>query len=196
MQPLAYQVGKSTCWIASVFNAVMFLRKGERIGHCKYKIMHSTLNSFLRSEGVWYDTDEIVVHKKLKEMLGKLFALRVCTQRGSDVVDAIPELHFKRQVAICDVGDGNHSILLNGKSECGSWLSAFDPWWYEADRKANKNVRFPKGNIRMEVNVKIRMHHLLKHPCAKKYEKKYESGMAYPMGEEEYHCLTVIESTT
>ena len=98
MQPLAYQVGKSTCWIASVFNAVMFLRKGERIGHREYKIMHSTLNSFLRSEGVLYDTGEIDVHKKAKEMLGAHFALRVCTQRGADgadVVDAIPKLHFK-----------------------------------------------------------------------------------------------------
>ena len=190
MQPLAYQVGKSTCWIASVFNAVMFLRKGERIGHRKYKIMHCTLNSFLRRKGVYYDTDD--VHKNVKEMLEKLFALQVCTQRGADVVDAICRLHFKGQVAICDVGNGDHSILLNGKSECGSWLSAFDPWWYEADRKKNKNVRFPKGNIRTEVNVKIRMHHLLKHP----YDEKYQSGEAYPMGEEKHHCLTVIESTT
>ena len=99
-------------------------------------------------------------------------------------------------MAICDVGDGDHSILLNGKSKCGSWLSAFDPWWYAADRKANKNVRFPRGNFQTEVNVKIRMHHLLKHPYAKKYKDKYESGKAYPMGKKKYHCLTVIESPT
>ena len=79
MQPLTYQIGNTTCWIASVFNAVMFLRKGERIGHREYKRMHSTLNSFLRSEGVLYDTDKFDVHKKVKEMLGELFALRVCT---------------------------------------------------------------------------------------------------------------------
>ena len=44
--------------------------------------MHSTLNSFLRSEGVWYDTDEIVVHKKLKEMLGKLFLIPTQAKRN------------------------------------------------------------------------------------------------------------------
>ena len=195
MQPLAHQVGESTCWIASVFNAVMFLRKGERIGHLEYKCMHSTLNYFLRREGVRYDTDEFCVHKKVKEMLGELFALRVCTQRGADVVNAIRHLHFEGQVAICDVGKGDHSILLNGKSECGSWLSAFDPWWYEAGRGANENVRFPRENIRTTVNVEIRMRHLLQDPYAK-YKNKYRSGRAYPMGKKKYHCLTVIESTT
>ena len=98
-------------------------------------------------------------------------------------------------VAICDVGNGNHSILLNGKSKCGDWLSAFDPWWYGDSRKANNNVRFPKGKIRSKVNVEIRIRHLLEDPYAT-YKNKYNSGTAYPMGKKKHHSLTVIESTT
>ena len=99
-------------------------------------------------------------------------------------------------MAICDVGNGNHSILLNGKSKCGSWLSAFDPWWYEASREDDKNVRFPKGKNRTEVNVEINMRHLLQDPY-NRCQQRYSLGMAYPMGKNKRkHVLTVIESTT
>lgn len=197
MQPLAYQIGKSTCWATSFINGIMFLRKGERIDSRRYKIMQSKLNSLLRKEGVRYDTvDGFRDYESVRNRLEKLFVLRIRTKRGAEVARAIRQLHFKKQVAICDVGNGDHSILLNGKSKRGKWLYAFDPWWHGEDRKSNGNVRIPK--YKTCVNVKIKMRHLLEDPYSR-YEKQYETGSAYPMGAgkgKANHFLTVIESTT
>lgn len=201
MQPLAYQIGRSTCWVTSIINGIMFLRNGERIGYLQYKTMQSALNSFLRSEkegkleGVWLETDEeFGVYKNVMGFLGTLFSLRICTTTGAEVADKIHDLHFRRQVAICSVGNGDHGILLNGKSECGNWLSAFDPWWYGDDRSDNENVKFTETDT--STNVRISMCHLLDHTPSE-YRGEYNTGKAYPMGKKKAeHFLTVIESTT
>lgn len=201
MQPLAYQIGRSTCWVTSIINGIMFLRNGERIGYLQYKTMQSTLNSFLRSEkkgkseGIWFETDEeFGVYENVIKLLESFFALRICTKTCAEVADAIRQLHFNKQVAICSVGNGDHGILLNAKSECGCWLSAFDPWWYGAVRTDNGNVRFPGERIR--TNVLIRMCHLLEDPYSR-YAREYNRGTAYPMGKnKDEHFLTIIESTT
>ena len=94
-------------------------------------------------------------------------------------------------MAICDVGNGDHSILLNRKSECGNWLSAFDPWWYDDNRTDNGNVQFPGESW---TNVRISMQHLLRDPLDV-YLDEYNSGKAYPMGMNiEKRFLAVIES--
>ena len=89
---------------------------------------------------------------------------------------------------------GDRSILLNGKSECGEWLSAFDPWWYcraENGRIGNDNVQFPHE---VGVNVRIRLHHLLEHPYGD-HAESYRVGKAYPMGHNiPMRFLTVIGS--
>ena len=203
MQPLAYQIGRSTCWITSIINGIMFLRNGERIGYLQYKIMQHALDSFLRSqgekegecEGVWFETDEeFGVYDNVMQFLETLFSLSIRTMRASKVADATRHLDFVGQVAICDVGNGDHSILLNGRSECGNWLSAFDPWWYGGDRTDSENVRFPEETI--STNVEIRMCHLLEDPCGR-YEEEYKTGKAYPMGQNTAkRSLTIIESTT
>jgi len=201
MQPLAYQIGRSTCWITSIINGIMFLRNGERIGYLQYKIMQHALSSFLRSgkegkwEGVWFETDEeFGVYDDVMKFLETLFSLSIRTMKAAEVADATRHLHFVDQVAICDVGNGDHSILLNGKSECGNWLSAFDPWWHGGDRTDSENVRFPEETI--STNVEIKMCHLLEDPYGK-YEEEYKTGEAYPMGQNTAErSLTIIESTT
>ena len=201
MQPLAYQIGRSSCWVTSIINGIMFLRNGERIGYLQYKTMQLALNSFLRSreegkcEGVWFETDEeFDVYENVMKLLESFFALRICTKSFAEVADAIRQLHFNKQVAISSVGNGDHGILLNGKSECGCWLSAFDPWWYDGVRTDNGNVRFPEERIR--TNVQIRMCHLIEDPFYR-YMKEYRKGTAYPMGKKKAeHLLTIIESTT
>ena len=199
MQPLAYQIGRSTCWVTSIINGIMFLRNRERIGYLHYKTMQTALNSFLRSnekgyEGIWFETDEeFGVYENVMKLLESFFELRICTKR-SQVVDAIRQLHFNKQVAICSVGNGDHGILLNGKSECGCWLSAFDPWWYDGVRSDNVNVRFPEEGIR--TNVQIRIRHLLEDSLGT-YRQEYGKGTAYPMGKNKNeHLLTIMESTT
>ena len=201
MQPLAYQIGRSTCWITSIINGIMFLRNGERIGYLQYKIMQHALSSFLRSgkkgewEGVWFETDEeFGVYDDVMKFSETLFSLSIRTVRDAEVADATRHLDFVDQVAICDVGNGDHSILLNGKSKCGNWLSAFDPWWYGGDRTDSENVRFPEETI--ATNVEIRMCHLLEDPYGK-YKEEYKTGKAYPMGRNmAQRSLTIIKSTT
>ena len=200
VQPLAYQIGRSTCWVTSIINGIMFLRNGERIGYLQYKTMQSTLNSFLRSgkegkyEGVWFETDEeFGVYENVMKLLENTFSLCIRTASGAEVADEIRRLHFCKQVAVCSVGNGDHGILLNGKSECGNWLLAFDPWWYDDKRTGNKNVQFPKNGT--STNVRIKMCHLFE-PYVR-FKEEYKTGRAYPMGMNlDERCLTVIESTT
>ena len=112
---------------------------------------------------------------------------------GAEVSDGIRNLDFDRQVAVCDVGNGDHAILLNGKGKRkrGDWLYAFDPWWYGQVRANNANVTFPN---KFHANVLIRLRHLLDDA----YERNsFSTGIAYPMGEEtDKHFLTVIEYKT
>lgn len=195
MQPLAYQIGTTTCWPTSVVNGIMFLRNGERIESTQYKILHSALNSILRREGVpYYEKCDFKDYESVIEVLKTQFPLSFTCVRGSRVKNRIRKLHYKRQVAICDVGDGEHSILLNGKSKCGKWLSAFDPWWYcptEYDRSPSKYVQFPDSKA--GVNVCINLRHLLE-DSFNQIMDLYSKGKAYPMGKNtDKNFLTVIE---
>lgn len=116
MQPLTYQIGTSTCWATSIINGIMFLRGGERIESHKYKVLHSALNSILRRNGVlYYYNVDFGKYQAVAHILETCFSLKFNTVRGDHVADTIRKLHFNDQVAICDVGDGDHSILLNGK---------------------------------------------------------------------------------
>ena len=195
MQPLAYQIGATTCWATSIINGIMFLRNGERIKSTQYKILHSALNSILRREGVPYDEKcDFEDYESVIEVLKTQFPLSFTPVRGSGVKKRIAKLNYKEQVAVCDVGAGDHSILLNGKSKCGKWLSAFDPWWYcrtKNDRTSSEIVQFPDDEL--GVNVRINMHHLLEHPYCK-YKELFGNGKAYPMGcDTKKHFLTVIK---
>ncbi len=204
MQPLTYQIGRSTCWAISIVNGIMFLRGRERrdgerdearIESFQYKVLHSTLNTLLWIEGVWYnDNDNFRAYQNVLETLSNSFSLRFSFVNGKKVTNVVRNLDFRRKVGICDVGNGAHCILLNGRSECGEWVSAFDPWWYhstENDRSDNENVQFPDED---GVNVRIRLHHLLEHSY-NRYQKEYKTGKAYPMGRNiEKRFLTVIDS--
>ena len=133
-------------------------------------------------------------YQNVLETLSNSFSLRFSFVNGKKVTNVVRNLDFRRKVGICDVGNGAHCILLNGRSECGEWVSAFDPWWYhstENDRSDNENVQFPDED---GVNVRIRLHHLLEHSY-NRYQKEYKTGKAYPMGRTiEKRFLTVIDS--
>ena len=115
--------------------------------------------------------------------------------RREDVANEFRDLDFDKRVAVCDVGNGDHSILLNDKSECGNWFSAFDPWWYGEDQARKEMV---SGNDGVElkneaaVNVRIHLNHLL--DSYVKYRELYMLGAAYPVGNNiEKRFLTVVE---
>ena len=199
MQPLSYQIGSSTCWITSIINGIMFLRKGSRIRAFEYKTLHAAVDSMLRENGVWFeydDNEELKAFEHSLKILKKTFRINFTNFRGREVADRVIGIDFTSQVAVCDVGDGDHSILLNGVSECGEWLSAFDPWWYDGERRDNENVKFPDAVGEPEgQNVRIRRDHLLRarYPF---HEDAYNKGLAYPMGRFEKRFLTVMEATS
>lgn len=199
MQPLSYQIGKSTCWITSIINGIMFLRNGNRIRSFEYKTLHAAVDPMLREAGVWYDYDDNEERRAFEhslKVLRKTFRISFTNFRGREVADQVIGLDFTSRVAVCDVGNGDHSILLNGISECREWLSAFDPWWYDKERRDNKNVKFPDAKGEREVqNVRIRRDHLLRAPYPS-HEDAYNKGLAYPMGRYETRFLTVMESTS
>lgn len=196
MQPLSYQIGNSTCWITSIINGITFLSEGERISSFQYKALHAALNSILWKTGVWYweDGEDYSAFEHVLEMLESTFRLQFNHYQGGDVADGIRNLRFGKQVAVCDVGNGDHSILLNGISECGEWLLAFDPWWYGDGLDSNDNVEFPDENGGRHVhNVRIRREHLLNDPF-RGNEAAYSGGQAYPMGKNtDKRFLTVLE---
>ena len=195
MQPLSYQIGTKTCWATSIINGIIFLLDGARMESVQYKTLHFALNSILRKSGViYYKNDDFFNYRSVTKPLEELFSLRFHCERGLEVQQKIRDMTFKDEVAVCDIGKGDHSILLNGKSECGEWLSAFDPWWYcltENDRVSSKIVEFPKNEN--SANVRINLRHLLEDPY-NAYETEYRVGKAYPMGHNiKMHFLTVVE---
>jgi len=169
----------------------MFLRKGERISSFQYKTMHAVLNSRLRENGV--DTDEgRVVFDHIFDVLKITFDFNYKHFEQGKVADEIRGLHFNDQVAICDVGNGGHSILLTGISRCGEWLSAFDPWWYPGRRDDNENVKFPDENDKWYgENVRIRCDHFIDDPC-NRHRVEHNKGLAYPMGKPPGHRFLTI----
>ena len=90
---------------------------------------------------------------------------------------------------------GRFDNQLNGKSTCGNWLFAFDPWWYGDDQSRKEKVK-ENDNIELlnetAVNVRIMLNHLL--DSYGQYERLYREGAAYPMGNNiDKRFLTVIE---
>ena len=192
MQPLAYQMGESTCWPTSITNGIMFLRDGLRIESFEYKTLHASLNSALSKTGVSFDdySDQRDL-EQISNTLGNIFSIKFVHIANRDVADVVRKLHFKNQVAICDVGNGDHSILLNGRSNSSDWFSAFDPWWYNNNRTDNENVQFPDETI--GENVRIRQDHLL-NDSYRAHRNAYMNGLAYPMGRNiDIRFLTVME---
>ena len=165
MQPLYYQIGGTTCWGTSIINDIMYLREGERIKSFQYKTLYAALNSILRREGVWYyENTDMRNYEDVIDVSKFSFSLNFRYVRGREVADEIHRLDFDGKVAICDVGNGDHSILLNGKSTCGNWLFAFDPWWYGDDQSRKEKVK-ENDNVELvnetAVNVRIMLNHLL-----------------------------------
>ena len=102
------------------------------------------------------------------------------------VTRVVERLRFAERAAVCDIGHGDHSILLTGKE--GNWFFAFDPWWYGRRRRdVPDNLRFP-GNDGV-ANVHIHKSHLLDEEVGPGYRR----GKDYQMGKLSRRFLTVIE---
>ena len=184
MQPLSYQLTETTCWVDSMLNGIRFLLGQNRLATPVYRIVHS----LLQDRGVvYYKERDLEALKEVYWRLEKYTGLAFEYQRGGDVEPTLQGLDLGGdQVAICDVGDGDHSILLTERN--GDLLRAFDPYWY-AQREANENVQIVGE---WHANTEILQNHLLDDDL-QAHEEAYELGQAYPMGQDpETRFMTVI----
>ena len=185
MQPLSYQLAKTTCWPACVLNGIRFLLGKNRLETPVYRIVHS----LLQDRGVvYYKSRDREALKEVYWRLEKYTGLSFECRRRGRVAPTLLDLDLNgAQVAICDVGNGDHSILLTERN--GVWLKAFDPYWY-AQREANRNVRFVDE---WHANIEFRLDHLINDSC-KDHEEAFERGEAFPMGKNiGKRFLTIIE---
>ena len=186
MQPLSYQSAEATCWVTCMLNGIRFVLEQDRIPTAEYRRVHR----LLRDRGVIFDTvPGRAALNRLLEWLNQNTTLTFTAHEGDEVAEVIENLQFNwRSVAVCDIGNSDHSILLNQKR--GEWLSAFDPWWYgpPGSRQRNTNLKFPSDD--RFANVKIRQAHLMDEEldgC------NYEIGLAYQMGTVDSRFVTIIK---
>ena len=185
MQPLSYQLAETSCWVACMLNGIRCLLKQDRVATPVYRIVHS----LLQDRGVVYcEERDLEALKEVYWRLEKYTGLAFRHKQGGDVETTLRHLDLNGdQVAICDVGDGNHSILLTERN--GEWLRAFDPYWY-AQREPEEEIVRIVGE--WHANTEILQSHLLDDDL-QAHEEAFERGEAYPIGQDlETRFMTVI----
>ena len=183
MQPLSYQSLPTSCWITSMINGMLFLLKdNKKISLLAYRLLHE----LLVDEGVFCYTQ-----KELKNFKIIICAVEACSGiqirffRQTEVETELENLHFRNQVAVCDIGAGEHSILITKLNN--SWFEGFDPWWDSVkgnpfDKEKYKTYAPFKEGTQGTVNVRIQKDHLLKSRNIKPYQ----------MGSIKYRFMTVL----
>ena len=130
--------------------------------------------------------EEIAAIDAAMEEVNNLTGLDIYYSRGADVEHELLGLRFNRSVAVCDIGNGEHSVLLHNRKD--DWFDGFDPYWYGEERRGNRLLKFPKGIC--TVNVRIRRRHLFSSSVDNRARRK---GEEYHMGDNRWRFLTVIQ---
>lgn len=124
MQPLSYQVLPFSCWVTSMLNGILMLHRDKnRISGLVYRLLHNILTE----DGVYTSGKPGNDITTVLEAVQTRSRLKVRHYDDVLVADALRQLHFKNQVAICSVDSGRHAILLSGRID--GWIEAFDPDW-------------------------------------------------------------------
>ena len=192
MQPLSHQLAKHSCWVACMLNGIRCLLEQDRLATPVYRIVHS----LLQDRGVvYYKKRDLEALKQVYWRLKKYTGLTFKPYRGEDVEPTLKRLELKGdQVAICDVWNGDHSILFTGRK--GVWLRAFDPWWYDNRNPDEKIVQVVENWYVNHANTEILQDHLLDEDF-QAHKTQYELGQAYPMGPDlKTRFMTVIRRRT
>ena len=185
MQPLSYQLAETSCWVACMLNGIRCLLKQDRVATPVYRIVHS----LLQDRGVvYYEERDLEALKEVYWRLEKYTGLAFKHKQGGDVEPTLRRLDLNGdKVVICDVGNGDHSILLTKRK--GNWLSAFDPYWYDQRKPDEKIVRIVD---KWHANTEILQSHLLD-DSHQDHRKAFGLGQAYPMGKNpKTRFMTVI----
>lgn len=171
-----------------MLNGIRCLVRQDRIATPVYRIVHS----LLQDRGVvYYKERDLEALREVYWRLEKYTGLAFKPYRRGDVASILQRLELKGdQVAICDVGNGDHSILLTKRN--GDWLRAFDPWWYDERKPKEKIVKIVDEWHTNHANTEILQDHLLNGDF-QTHKRDYALGQAYPMGRDlEMRFMTVI----
>ena len=185
MQPLSYQCAEHSCWVTCMINGIRLVNKTNTIDTRVYKRLHS----LLKSDGVPYCTkSERKAFNDVIEDVANRTELRMYNFSKDQVVLGIEGLHFSNQSVVCDVGNGEHSILLHKRKK--DWFFGFDPCWYDEERCGNRFLKIPKSE--KNINISIHRRHLFSQNVN---DDLCSRGLEYHMGKARWRFVTVIEKS-
>ena len=166
VQPLMYQFTNVTCWYASMINGIMLLRYrctgdpwNSLVSPMEDRLLRSLTSQYTEfSETAWWSDEECEYYDSVMKSLGEIvhFEVRIC--RRGDVRNEIRRLNFDHEIAVCNILNGKHAILLHGREE--SWIKCFDPCWDHVNQEdENENYSIVPGDP--ETNLWVTEEHLL-----------------------------------
>lgn len=120
-QPFNYQSLGVSCWVTSVMNALLVLKKEKE----KIPVLaNRLLLSVLSEEGVEDNEANVII-----EAIGDLcnLAVEIIEGENQNIIKRVGYIK-KNEVIIADTGSGVHSILILGMRN-DNWLKVFDPDW-------------------------------------------------------------------
>ena len=124
-QPLSYQTTANSCWLTSMLNGMLHLL-GDA-GSIPTLASH-ILHSMVTDAGADFDYKKYSEsYDRVFECLETLAKLEISTETGSKSKRTLGSMCFAGKVAICDIHNGEHSILLTERK--GDWYIGFDPLW-------------------------------------------------------------------
>jgi len=107
-----------------MINGIMYLHKGKTLPFMAYKLLHN----LLAEDGVFYYTKkQIQEFEAVIQAVGACSKLEITYVTDKNVENLVSNLDYTKQVALCDIASGGHSILINGFNE--GVFEAFDPYW-------------------------------------------------------------------
>ncbi|WP_448384111.1 hypothetical protein [Desulfosoma sp.] len=142
------------------------------------------LHYFLKSHGVlYYEKTELEIFDELLKTLHKHCKTILFDYARKENVEAtVKSLHYGKQVAVCDIGSGKHSILIHSYKD--GVFEGFDPYWPYVTKNAGNNLHvdgfqtFPpylqktSGDVDIYTNLKVMDWNLF----CKNNDRKYQMG--------------------
>jgi len=117
-QPLNYQSLGVSCWVTSVMNALLVLKKEKK----RIPVLaNRLLLSVLSEEGV-EDNKAKVIITAISDLCS--LAMEVIEGEKENIINRVTTME-DNEVIIADTGSGEHSILILGGRKNDNWLKVY-----------------------------------------------------------------------
>ena len=175
-----------------MLNGILLLSGRGKISSHDHVLLNALLDSLLVKKGVLYYTNEdLKKYEKVIKCLEIITNLKITHFRKTKGVKPAIGCCFdeNKRVAICDVNNGEHSILIHGEITVNGerWLNCFDPLWENTHGNDNRQngYRYCDENT---TNIKIQEAHLLRANGDERGDERFI------MGYSEHRFMTVLEA--